>query len=448
MSSFETNQEPKQDDTNSISSSKKDSSLSKNKSTFSSIFTDIKEGYTNDFGDYLTKSNFILTIAFLAIYIFLSFLVKFYFQSVNNEHDLTVTRLFDIIVLVILIIVIAVVFSRGTDDEKEKEFDEKVDYIVSFVNYKYSTIIVLMSIIVLYLIIYLFNIPMTFEKRSIFIFLIELINWVVLFICLLNLFFNRVFDFSLIEKIADGLRKLKSDSDDEKSSDSTSSSTTTTTTVTGNTLCGNGNVSGNGNVCANTKTSTSTSTTSTSTTNVNGDVKKDSDDSDSDSDDDEPSGKKEVYNVSNNLYNYEEAQAICKAYGADMASYDQLEQSYEDGAEWCNYGWSDKQMIFFPTQKKTWNELQKNENTKNNCGRPGVNGGYMSNPYLKFGVNCYGVKPSPTAEDLLEMKAQREKIYAKTTEDKELEKKVDYWKQNSTKLLNLNSFNNNEWSKY
>ena len=38
--------------------------------------------------------------------------------------------------------------------------------------------------------------------------------------------------------------------------------------------------------------------------------------------------------------------------------------------------------------------------TKNNCGRPGVNGGYIDNPYIKFGVNCYGKKPTPTENDL------------------------------------------------
>ena len=27
------------------------------------------------------------------------------------------------------------------------------------------------------------------------------------------------------------------------------------------------------------------------------------------------------------------------------------------------------------------------------CGNPGINGGYFANPDLKFGVNCYGIKP-------------------------------------------------------
>ena len=50
-------------------------------------------------------------------------------------------------------------------------------------------------------------------------------------------------------------------------------------------------------------------------------------------------------------------------------------------------------MAFFPTQKDTFDELQKNPRTKNVCGRPGINGGYIGNPYVRFGANCYGVKP-------------------------------------------------------
>ena len=42
--------------------------------------------------------------------------------------------------------------------------------------------------------------------------------------------------------------------------------------------------------------------------------------------------KEEVFHVGNNLYNYKEAKAVCKAYGADLADYDQIEKAYMDGA--------------------------------------------------------------------------------------------------------------------
>ena len=103
----------------------------------------------------------------------------------------------------------------------------------------------------------------------------------------------------------------------------------------------------------------------------------------------------QVFNVGNNNYTYDAAKAVCNAYGAELANYDQIENSYNNGGEWCNYGWSANQMAFFPTQKNTWNMLQQNNNTQNACGRPGINGGFIANPYVQFGANCYGVKPPP-----------------------------------------------------
>ena len=156
--------------------------------------------------------------------------------------------------------------------------------------------------------------------------------------------------------------------------------------------------------------------------------------------------KSEVFNVSNNLYTYDDAKAVCTAYGSRLATYNEIEDAYNKGAEWCNYGWSDGQMAFFPTQKTTWAELQKNPKAKNNCGRPGVNGGYMENPYIKFGVNCYGKKPKPSDRDLQSMEANKNIIFPKTEEDNVMDRKVKFWKENADKLLHLNSFNRNKWS--
>jgi hypothetical protein len=156
----------------------------------------------------------------------------------------------------------------------------------------------------------------------------------------------------------------------------------------------------------------------------------------------------EVFNISNNLYTYDDARAVCSAFGARLATYDEIENAYSKGGEWCNYGWSEGQMAFFPTQKSTWDQLQKNPKTKNNCGRPGVNGGYMENPYIKFGVNCFGQKPKATDKDLKSMAANKSLPQAKTADDLLLEKKVKFWKENADKLLQVNSFNRDKWSEY
>jgi hypothetical protein len=104
--------------------------------------------------------------------------------------------------------------------------------------------------------------------------------------------------------------------------------------------------------------------------------------------------KKEVFYVSGNDYTYDEAAAVCAAYDADLATYDQVNEAYSGGAEWCGYGWTQGGMALFPTQESTWELLmQEADSTKRTqCGRPGVNGGYFD-PNTKFGVNCYGVKP-------------------------------------------------------
>jgi hypothetical protein len=155
----------------------------------------------------------------------------------------------------------------------------------------------------------------------------------------------------------------------------------------------------------------------------------------------------EVFHVSNNLYSYDDAQAICTSYGARIATYDEVENAYKNGAEWCGYGWSDGQMALFPTQKITWDKLQKTDNHKNNCGRPGVNGGYIHNPYVKYGANCYGKKPVAYTADMNRMNAQKNTVYPKTKKDIVSNMKTEYWKQNSDKLV-MNGFNNDKWSEF
>lgn len=111
--------------------------------------------------------------------------------------------------------------------------------------------------------------------------------------------------------------------------------------------------------------------------------------------------EKEVFYVGGNEYTYEEAPAVCAAYEAELASYDQIMDAYGKGAEWCGYGWTAGGMALFPTQQSTWEALQQevDEAKRVGCGRPGVNGGYM-NTSTKLGVNCFGVKPKGTNEKL------------------------------------------------
>ncbi len=155
--------------------------------------------------------------------------------------------------------------------------------------------------------------------------------------------------------------------------------------------------------------------------------------------------KKQVFNIPGNYYNYENAKALCKAYGSDLASYDQIEQAYNNGAEWCNYGWSANQLALFPTQKKTYNNLQKIPGHENDCGRAGINGGYIANPNVKFGVNCYGYKPKITNEEEELMKTATP--YPESAKDIAFQKRVDYWKNKVDEIL-VSPFNYSTWGSF
>ena len=153
--------------------------------------------------------------------------------------------------------------------------------------------------------------------------------------------------------------------------------------------------------------------------------------------------KKQVFNIPGNKYDYDSAKAVCKAYNSNLATYNQVEDSYKNGGEWCNYGWSEGQMALFPTQQTTYNNLQKIEGHEHDCGRPGINGGYIANPNIKFGVNCYGVKPLITQESSDLMKTMTP--YPETEKDKAFQAEVDSLKNKINEIL-VSPFNYKSWT--
>jgi Extracellular link domain len=112
-------------------------------------------------------------------------------------------------------------------------------------------------------------------------------------------------------------------------------------------------------------------------------------------------GRKQVFNVATNKYRYSDAEPLCKAFGAELATYDQVKEAWSKGADWCNYGWVKGQAAVYPTQQATYDKLQAGpEDQRGACGIPGVNGGYFDNPDIRFGVNCYGNRPSENETDV------------------------------------------------
>lgn len=152
------------------------------------------------------------------------------------------------------------------------------------------------------------------------------------------------------------------------------------------------------------------------------------------------SGKDEVFHIPNNVYTYEQGKALCKAYNSKLATYDQIENAYKKGANWCSYGWSSDQMAFFPTQKSVYNNLQKQKGHEHDCGRPGINGGFIANPNVKFGVNCYGTKPKFNQNDKVYMKSLQ------TNSTDLAENALSNAYKNKLDKIVVAPFNTNKWS--
>ena len=134
-------------------------------------------------------------------------------------------------------------------------------------------------------------------------------------------------------------------------------------------------------------------------------------------------GEMEVFNIRNNIFSYDDAKKVCRAFGSELASFEQVQESYNEGSNWCNYGWTKGQMALYPTQYSEWKKLQDNDSLnddqKNSCGRPGINGGYFDNPNLKFGVNCYGVKSEAMDEEMTKINQSQADKYQTENDDEE-----------------------------
>jgi hypothetical protein len=315
------------------------------------------------------------------------------------DSQLSLSRTIDIFIFVILITILVLFYYSETENN-----DDMLLWIKNFFDNPTTPFSLIIFILIFYTVIYVFRIPMTPETKPFTIGVIENTLFIVLICVFIINFFKYVFGINLMNLMFGAnneLIKLWKGLPDNYDA------------------CGNKMVADNsGNKTAPV---------------VPVPVKP----------------KEEVFNISNNIYTYDDSVAICKVFDSKLATYDQIENAYNNGAEWRNYGWSEGQMILFPTQKDTWNKLQKlSPEKRNDAGRPGINGGFISNKNMLFGVNCFGVKPSGTVADLNRLTAISDTVQPKTIGDEIMDAKVKYWKENKDKMLILNPYNQKQWSQY
>jgi len=151
---------------------------------------------------------------------------------------------------------------------------------------------------------------------------------------------------------------------------------------------------------------------------------------------------KEVFHIPGSRFTYNDATAICKSMNSDLASYEQLQNAQKNGANWCSHGWSQDQLALYPTSQHKFNELNKNDKTKYDCGFVGVNGMYVNNTYMKFGANCYGFKPKKSELELNHSEVTDYK--PKTAKEVIFDNRVEYWKRRLGNVL-ITPFNKDKW---
>ena len=358
------------------------------------IVEDIKLSVSSIF----TKSNFILLICFLIVYFILYYIIKMFSNdNPNFNSQLAMSRTIDIFVSVIFITILVAFYYNLNQTENNDIIGQMLLWTKNFFDDPTTPFSFIIFILIFYTMIYVLQIPMTSDTKPFTIGVIESTLFIVLICVFIINFFKYVFGISLMNlmfgannELVKLWNKLPDDSGDSVKDNS-------------------------GNVVVPVL--------------------------------DTP--KEEVFHISNNLFTYNDAQAICSSYDSKIATYDQIEDAYNKGGEWGGYGWSENQMILFPTQKDTWNKLQKIKGHENDRGRPGINGNFISNNQMLFGVNCYGIKPSSTVDDLNRLKhSNTEPVQPKTTQDVIMDAKVKYWRENQEKMLILNSFNKDKWSEF
>ena len=357
-----------------------------------------------------------------------------------SSGQLGYSRTIDITLALVIVLALMGSYYSLPKDEQDNLTGYTIEWTYNFFNDPWSLLILIWFTIIFFLLVYILRVPTAPDVKPVLVALVEDHIWIFFLIFGIIFFFKYVLNINIVALLLnnDFMRYLQGAGGESSSAPGAAPSWWSDAEQGIQQSWDNiiGEVAPSSSTTETQPSETTSSFTPPSNTSYT-------------SDSNENCTNKQVFNVSQNKYTYKQAQQVCQALDASLASYDQIEQAYNEGAEWCNYGWSEGQMAYFPTQKATYNKLMENPYTKNACGRPGINGGFMGNPNLRFGVNCYGIKPEKpegwTAPKIVPPPSPCEGCTSKEDKEKqEYEKKMEKMRKNAK----LNGFNSNEWSEY
>jgi hypothetical protein len=143
----------------------------------------------------------------------------------------------------------------------------------------------------------------------------------------------------------------------------------------------------------------------------------------------------EAFLVKSNIFNKDESNKVCKAlFNSRAATREELNADYNNGANWCNYGWTTDGAAYYP--------LQNNSDTPACVGSKGLNGGALDGA-PKLGITCYGVKPTEKEYTSLET------IYRDSSiAEADITMLEKYRQMMSSGKIKVAPFNDKVWSRY
>lgn len=160
---------------------------------------------------------------------------------------------------------------------------------------------------------------------------------------------------------------------------------------------------------------------------------------------------KEVFLIYNKV-NYLQAKELCKLYKGRLATKEDLEEAFEDGANWCTWGWLDGEKIGYPVQEKFWTFIEKKH--KGHCGpTAGLNIIENIDPVKLYSVTCYGIKP-PKSKNDTDLELVLNEVNADDSLQSEIEKckkskreaEQKKWIDEEKKKIRIVTFNDSKWS--
>lgn len=147
--------------------------------------------------------------------------------------------------------------------------------------------------------------------------------------------------------------------------------------------------------------------------------------------------KPQIFSVSQNIFTSKDADAVCKAFGAEQATVEQLIEGHQKGLDVCNRGWLKDDVAGFAMQKGTLGKMLSDGD--HSCGTEEINISTDFNPEVRFGAWCYGIKPSPRPKEM-----HKKNQYVSQAEA-ELARKIAEYKKDLDNISIL-PFTANKWS--